>query len=206
MDPDEAIELLCGDGASPAADPALVNGAVGEIFVDAIEGRRRGRAGPGPVVNLKHDRGPIPASVHATFRELCRQPHIHNLLEALDELIEPLEGVPATPRDWLAERRFAPGTTVAHAASFVIRTGWSDEQPNGHSRSGEAASRSHDAATCLRIAVLASRGLDDRQMGLLPIRTATIRATARASGDRPGGCPETLPAADAEPPFRQVRG
>ena len=52
MDPDEAIEVLFGDGASPSADPALVNGAVGEIFVDAIEARRRGRAGPGPVVNL----------------------------------------------------------------------------------------------------------------------------------------------------------
>ena len=110
MDPDEAIELLCGDGASPAADPALVNGAVGEIFADAIEGRRRGRAGPGPVVNLKHDRGPIPASVHVTFRELCRQPRIHNLLESLDELIEPLErlvapGLEAAGREIAALRR-----------------------------------------------------------------------------------------------------
>ena len=110
MDPDEAIELLFGDGASPAADPALVNGAVGEIFADAIEGRRRGRAGPGPVVNLKHDRGPIPASVHGTFRELCRQPRIDGLLESLDELIEPLErlvapGLEAAGREIAALRR-----------------------------------------------------------------------------------------------------
>ena len=104
MDPDEAIELLFGDGASPAADPALVNGAVGEIFADAIEGRR-----PGPVVNLKHDRGPIPASVHATFRELCRQPRIHNLLESLDELIEPLE------------RSVAPGLEAARREVAALR-------------------------------------------------------------------------------------
>ena len=109
MDPDEAIELLCGDGASPAADPALVNGAVGEIFADPIEGRRRGRAGPGPVVNLKHDRGPIPASVHVTFRELCRQPRIHNLLESLDELIEPLK------------RSVAPGLEAARREVTALR-------------------------------------------------------------------------------------
>ena len=109
MNPDEAIELLCGDGASPAADPALVNGAVGEIFADAIEGRRRGRAGPGPVVNLKHDRGPIPASVHVTFRELCRQPRIHNLLESLDELIEPLK------------RSVAPGLEAARREVAALR-------------------------------------------------------------------------------------
>ena len=106
MDPDEAIELLFGDGANPSDDPALVNGAVG----DTIEGRRRGQAGPGPVVNLKHDRGPIPATVHATFRELCRQPRIDGLMESLDELIEPLErsvapGLEAAGREVAALRR-----------------------------------------------------------------------------------------------------
>ena len=139
MDPDEAIELLCGDGASPAADPALVNGAVGEIFADPIEGRRRGRAGPGPVVNLKHDRGPIPASVHVTFRELCRQPRIHNLLESLDELIEPLKrsvapGLEAARREVTAlrEREVTPerlGETggpdsAAERTERVARTCW----------------------------------------------------------------------------------
>ena len=109
MDPDEAIELLCGGGASPAADPALVNGAVGEIFEHVIEGRRRGRAGPGPVVNLKHDRGPIPASVHVTFRELCRQPRIRNLLEPLDELIE------------LLKRSVAPGLEAARREVAALR-------------------------------------------------------------------------------------
>ena len=109
MDPDEAIEVLFGDGANPSADPALVNGAVGEIFADAIEARRRGRAGPGPVVNLKHDRGPIPAPVHATFQELCRQPRIHNLLESLDELIEPLE------------RSVAPGLKAARREVAALR-------------------------------------------------------------------------------------
>ena len=106
LDPDEAIELLCGGGASPAADPALVNGAVGEIFAGVID---RGRAGPGPVVNLKHDRGPIPASVHVTFRELCRQPRIRNLLESLDELIEPLE------------RSVAPGLEAARREVAALR-------------------------------------------------------------------------------------
>ena len=109
VEPDEAFELLLGDGTNPSADPALVNGAVGEIFADAIEGRRRGRAGPGPVVNLKDDRGPIPASVHATFRELCRQPRIHNLLESLDELIEPLK------------RSVAPGLEAARREVAALR-------------------------------------------------------------------------------------
>ena len=109
MDPDEAIELLCGGGASPAADPALVNGAVGEIFAGVIEGRHRGRAGPGPVVNLKHDRGPIPASVHVTFRGLCRQARIRNLLESLDELIE------------LLKRSVAPGLEAARREVAALR-------------------------------------------------------------------------------------
>ena len=100
MDPDEAIEVLFGDGANPSAD----------LFADAIEAGRRGQAGPGPVVNLKHDRGPIPASVHATFRQLCRQPRLDGLLKSLDELIEPLErsvapGLEAAGREVAALRR-----------------------------------------------------------------------------------------------------
>ena len=106
---DRLAGLLFEDGASPAADPDLVNGAVGEIFADAIKARRRWRAGPGPVVNLRHDRGPIPASVHATFRELCRQPRIHNLLESLDELIEPLK------------RSVAPGLEAARREVAALR-------------------------------------------------------------------------------------
>ena len=110
MNPDEAIEVLFGDGANPSANAALVNGAVGEIFADAIEAGRRGQAGPEPVVNLKHDRGPIPAPVHATFRELCRQPRIDGLLKLLDELIEPLQrsvapGLEAAGRELAALRR-----------------------------------------------------------------------------------------------------
>ena len=110
MDPDEAIEVLFGDGANPSVDSPLVNGAVGQIFAGAIEARRGERAGPRPVVNLKHDRGPIPAPVYATFRELCRQPRIDGLLESLDELIEPLErsvapGLEAAGREVAALRR-----------------------------------------------------------------------------------------------------
>ena len=109
VESDEAIELLFWDGANPSADPALVNGAVGDLFADAIEARRRGRAGPGPVVNLKHDRGPIPASIYATFRELSRQPRIDRLLESLDELIEPLE------------RSVAPGLEAARREVAALR-------------------------------------------------------------------------------------
>lgn len=47
MDPDEATEVLVRDGANPSADPALVDGAGDEIFADAIEARRRRRAGSG---------------------------------------------------------------------------------------------------------------------------------------------------------------
>ena len=43
-------------------------------------------------MNLKHDRGPIPDHIRATFRELCGQSRIDGLLESVDKLIATLEG------------------------------------------------------------------------------------------------------------------
>ena len=91
MDPAEAIDLLLEDGESPSDDAALVNDAVGKVGAGAIEARRCGRARPGAVLNLKHNRGPVPDHVRALFGELCRQPRIDSLLESIDRFIEPLE-------------------------------------------------------------------------------------------------------------------
>ena len=91
VDPAEAIDLLFEDdagrsGAAAAAPEAGDGGGGG-----AAGARRRGRPGPAPFVNLKHNRGPIPEDLRATFSELCRQTRIDGLLESIDALFEPLE-------------------------------------------------------------------------------------------------------------------
>ena len=184
--PDEAIELLCGDGASPADDPALVNGAVGEIFVDAIETRRRGRAGPGPIVNLEYDRGPIPASVHATFRELCRQPRIHNLLESLDELIEPLK------------RSVAPALEAARREVAALREREVTPERLGETGGSDSADERTErvARTCwtiqrrLRTVGKPLRWLDFAGMKITPSPSAFRRFLEQVGEDPAGNMPE----------------
>ena len=88
VDSAEAIDLLFEDDASGSDDAATENDAGDE---GAVREDRCGRTRPVPVVNLKHDRGPIPEHVRAAFRELCRQPRIDSLLKSIDALIEPLE-------------------------------------------------------------------------------------------------------------------
>ena len=185
MDPDEAIGLLFGDGASPSADPALVNGAVGEIFADAIESRRRGQAGPGPVVNLKHDRGPIPASVHATFRALCRQPRIHNLLESLDELIEPLE------------RSVAPGLEAARREVAALRRREVTPERLGETGGPDSADETERVArTCwtirrrLRTVGEPLGRLDFAAMKITPLPSSFRRFLEQVEEDPAGNTPE----------------
>ena len=83
VDPTEAIDLLFEDSENESDGEDSDGGAIGA--------RRYGRTHPAPMVNLKHDRGPIPDDVRAAFRELCGQPRIDGLLEATDALLEPLE-------------------------------------------------------------------------------------------------------------------
>ena len=91
MDPAEALDLLFEDGASPSNDAAAMEDAVGEARADAVEARRGGRARQGPVVNLKHGRGPVPDDVRTTFRERSRQPTLDSLLEVIDGFLKPLD-------------------------------------------------------------------------------------------------------------------
>ena len=83
VDPTEAIDLLFEDSENESDGEDSDGGAIGA--------RRYGRTHPAPMVNLKHDRGPIPDDVRAAFRELCGQPRVDSLLEATDALLEPLE-------------------------------------------------------------------------------------------------------------------
>ena len=84
VNPAEAIDLLFENGENESDDQDSDGGAIGA--------RRCGRTHPAPVVNLKHDRGPIPDHIRATFRELCGQSRIDGLLESVDKLIATLEG------------------------------------------------------------------------------------------------------------------
>ena len=185
MDPDEAIELLFGDGVNPSADPALVNGAVGDVFADAIEARR-GRAGPGPVVNLKHDRGPIPAPVRATFRELCRQPRIDRLLESLDELIEPLE------------RSVAPGLEAARREVAALRRREVTPERLGETGGPDSADERTErvARTCwtidrrLRTVGEPLRRLDFAGMKITPSPSSFGQFLERVEEDPAGNTPE----------------
>ena len=84
VNPAEAIDLLFENGENESDDQDSDGVAIGA--------RRCGRTHPAPVVNLKHDRGPIPDHIRATFRELCGQSRIDGLLESVDKLIATLEG------------------------------------------------------------------------------------------------------------------
>ena len=84
VNPAEAIDLLFENGENESDDQDSDRGAIGA--------RRCGRTHPAPVVNLKHDRGPIPDHIRATFRELCGQSRFDGLLESVDKLIATLEG------------------------------------------------------------------------------------------------------------------
>ncbi len=81
VDSAEAIDLLFEDDASGSDDAATENDAGDEGDEGAVREDPCGRTRPVPVLNLKHDRGPIPEPVGAAFRELCRQPRIDSLLE-----------------------------------------------------------------------------------------------------------------------------
>ena len=59
VDPTEALDLLFEDGENESDDQDSGGGAIGA--------RRCGRTHSAPVVNLKHDRGPIPDHIRATF-------------------------------------------------------------------------------------------------------------------------------------------
>ena len=91
VDPAEALELLFEDDAGRSGAAATVKEAGDGGGAGAAGTRRRGRIDPAPFVNLKHNRGPIPEDLRATFSELCRQTRIDGLLESIDALIEPLE-------------------------------------------------------------------------------------------------------------------
>ena len=84
VNPAEAIDLLFENGENESGNQGSDGGAIGA--------RRCGRTHPAPVVNLKHNRGPIPGHIRATFRELCGQSRIDGLLESVDKLIATLEG------------------------------------------------------------------------------------------------------------------
>ena len=91
VDPAEALDLLFEDDAGRSGDAAAVKEAGDGSGGGAAGTRRSGRTAPVQFVNLKHDLGPIPEDLRATFRELCRQTRIDGLLESIDALIEPLE-------------------------------------------------------------------------------------------------------------------
>ena len=89
VDPADAVDLLFENDGGRSDETA--EAAEGDSGADAVGARPCGRARPSPVVNLKHNRGPIPDDVRAAFRELCGQRRIDALLESADALIEPLE-------------------------------------------------------------------------------------------------------------------
>ena len=91
VDPAEALDLLFEDDAGRSGDAAAVKEAGDGSGGGAAGTRRGGRTDPVQFVNLKHNRGPIPEDLRATFSELCRQTRIDGLLESIDALIEPLE-------------------------------------------------------------------------------------------------------------------
>ena len=68
-----ALDLLFEDDAGRSGDAAAAKEAGDGGGGGAAGTRRRGRTDPAPFVNLKHNRGPVPEDLRATFSELCRQ-------------------------------------------------------------------------------------------------------------------------------------
>ena len=88
VDADDVVRLLAGNGAGRQADDD--DGAGGGEEPRAL-GPARPEHAAAAFVNLRHDRGPIPAHVRETFNELSARPRIDTLVDGLDELVGPLE-------------------------------------------------------------------------------------------------------------------
>ena len=86
VDADDAVRLLTGNDAGSRAD-----GETGGVGGTRISGSVRSEHAAAEFVNLKHGRGPIPAHVRETFDELSGRPRIDALVDALDEVLGPLE-------------------------------------------------------------------------------------------------------------------
>ena len=82
VDADDAVRLLAGHDAGAQADDET--GGVGGT---RTSGSVRPENAGAEFVNLKHDRGPIPAHVRETFDELTARPRIDALVDALDAVL-----------------------------------------------------------------------------------------------------------------------
>ena len=126
VDPSDAVPFLLGN--APRRTDRRPDRA------DAGGPRARpGRARPGrpdaPTVNLKQNRGPLPADLRTAFGELCQRPRIERLLQSIDAVIEPLEhsvapSLRSAGEDVAALRRqvIAPERSGAHAEDDAERT------------------------------------------------------------------------------------
>ena len=86
VDAEDAVRLLAGSVAKRRDDDGVGGGEGPRAF-----GPPRPEHTAAELVNLKHDRGPIPVQVRDTFDELSGRSRIDALLDMLDEVLGPLE-------------------------------------------------------------------------------------------------------------------
>ena len=88
VDPADAVPILLGNDPQRSdcrGDRANAGGRRAQL------GHSRQMRPDAPTVNLKQNRGPVPADLRATFDALWQQPRIQGLLKSIDAVIEPLE-------------------------------------------------------------------------------------------------------------------